>query len=299
MPRQDMDPRPEIAFAAWVAKEKDKHTGRNTLDEEQGYIPLPRLQEYWTRQKISAILRSFDTPLTLDIDTIRDEYLCIFSVLVKTSTTRRFLESIIRHNLDDTRWPMDHCPAEYPWLDSQNSKEEFQDILEKQWTFFPLFLRRSKLNDRTLQEKHILPFASYDYLKHCGSASIFKVEVPNHSNDLVPCGHSADREVFVLKKYDLKDDQKSYETEVEALTMFRNSPSPNLITYHGSFRNESTGYLLLEYADQGNLEEFFSSQEHPQSAKDVEMFWTSLLRTLTGLDRIHQVMTANNYLIQG
>jgi serine/threonine protein kinase len=81
--------------------------------------------------------------------------------------------------------------------------------------------------------------------------------------------------------------------------MFRNSPSPNLITYHGSFRNESTGYLLLEYADQGNLEEFFSSQEHPQSAKDVEMFWTSLLRTLTGLDRIHQVMTANNYLIQG
>ncbi|KAI8623409.1 hypothetical protein F5Y19DRAFT_468532 [Xylariaceae sp. FL1651] len=299
MPSQDTDPRPELAFADWARKEKTKHTGHDLMGEKQGYIPLPALREYWMPQQISAILRSFDTPLTVDITTIRDNYLRIFSVVVMTSMTRPFLETFIKHGLEDTCWPMNYCPSEYPWLESGDYKEKFKDILEKQWTFFPLVLRRSKLNDRILHDKQILPFVSCECIPHSGSAIILKVEVSDHLNNLVPSGQDAERNFFVLKKYNLKSQRKAYVTEVEALTLFRNSPSQNLITYYGSFRNDIAGYLLLEYVDQGNLEEFFSSKAHPQTYKDVEIFWTSLSWTLSGLDRIHQLMTATDYVMQG
>ena len=45
--------------------------------------------------------------------------------------------------------------------------------------------------------------------------------------------------------------------------------------------------LLLEYADQGTLEEYLEKTSPPSSAEDIIDLWESVLRVIIGVIRIH------------
>ncbi|KAI1267594.1 hypothetical protein F5Y18DRAFT_415728 [Xylariaceae sp. FL1019] len=284
---KDQDPQPEVDFGKWCDFEKKHHIGRTLSGVEEQYVPLPSLRDYWTQQRIHTILQSFDPPLIHDIKTIQTFYIRIFSTLVYASKTQKFLRSILESGLDDSHWPMTH--DQFPNSRLLRSHES-KGILDSQWLFCPFFLTRAKLSGALISDKHILPFTSCTDLPGPGSAVITEVEVPRHAHDLVPEVQASDPHKFVIKRYDMNHGQRSYEKEVKALTLFRNSPSPNLIEYFGSFKTERSGYLILEYADRGDLESLFDQPIYPQSPQDRKLFWTSLYRTLCGLDRVHQLM---------
>ena len=47
--------------------------------------------------------------------------------------------------------------------------------------------------------------------------------------------------------------------------------------------------MLLEYADKGNLEEYFQRTQPPSTGEDIVKFWRSLFNVLKALSRIHEV----------
>ncbi|RYO86107.1 hypothetical protein DL762_004902 [Monosporascus cannonballus] len=72
--------------------------------------------------------------------------------------------------------------------------------------------------------------------------------------------------------------------------MLMNIHSDNIITYHGSFRQNGTYNLILDYADGGSLGDLLGKQVPPSAAEDIEQFWRSLFGVLNGLQSIHQWM---------
>jgi len=65
------------------------------------------------------------------------------------------------------------------------------------------------------------------------------------------------------------------------------------VKFYGSFRQLGSYCLILEYADGGNLGEFFQGQAPPSTPEDVILFWKSLFQVFIGLERIHQLISYN------
>lgn len=78
-------------------------------------------------------------------------------------------------------------------------------------------------------------------------------------------------------------------TEKRAFDILNESDRPpnNIIGYHGSFIHGGGFNLILEYADQGNLQEFMEEHGPPPTGEDIIVFWTALAEILNGLQTIH------------
>jgi len=93
-----------------------------------------------------------------------------------------------------------------------------------------------------------------------------------------------------LKTYETKEAETYYTNEVNAFRELRNEPySPNLIGFYGSFIQNGTYNVLLEYADQGDLENYLKTRTPPSRGGDIIRFWRGLFGILNALDLIHNV----------
>ena len=65
-------------------------------------------------------------------------------------------------------------------------------------------------------------------------------------------------------------------------------PSPFVIAYYGSFVDDGTYNIILEYADRGNLEDFLKTTTEPSTCEDMIEFWDRLCSITHGLALIHR-----------
>lgn len=90
-----------------------------------------------------------------------------------------------------------------------------------------------------------------------------------------------------MKTYFTSEAKRYYNTEVAA---FRNiGLNSNIIEFHGSFTRGDTYNVLLEYADKGNLADYFKSESPPSEGKEIIQFWEAMFTLIDALRRIHQV----------
>ena len=97
---------------------------------------------------------------------------------------------------------------------------------------------------------------------------------------------------YVLKTYDNNDTTAKdfYKTEVDNFRRLRSGKcDPNLLRYYGSFTQNGSYNLILEYADQGTLEDFFERVPPPSRPETIYKFWHGLVEILSALDAIHNV----------
>lgn len=94
---------------------------------------------------------------------------------------------------------------------------------------------------------------------------------------------------FVLKTYRGPDAKQQHEAEKAAFAKLRSdtNPSPYVIAYHGSFVDEGTENIILEYADQGSFEEFMMRTPKPSTSRDMLEFWDRFSYITHGLASIH------------
>jgi len=62
----------------------------------------------------------------------------------------------------------------------------------------------------------------------------------------------------------------------------------SIIGLHGSFVQNDTYNLVLEYANKGTLEDYFRTTAPPYSGDDVIKFWRGLFSVLYALKVIHE-----------
>ena len=64
-------------------------------------------------------------------------------------------------------------------------------------------------------------------------------------------------------------------------------PSEHIIAYYGSFIHGHSYNIILEYADQGTLEDFMRKTDSPSSAEDSLLLWDRLFDVTHGVMTIH------------
>jgi hypothetical protein len=63
-----------------------------------------------------------------------------------------------------------------------------------------------------------------------------------------------------------------------------------LIGFYGNYVQGNNYNLILEYADQGNLEQYFENTDPPCEEDDIMKFWRGMFGILKALDSIHKSM---------
>jgi hypothetical protein len=99
---------------------------------------------------------------------------------------------------------------------------------------------------------------------------------------------------FALKTYRSHEAAKYYECEVAAFRGLNRSPNPFLIAFYGNYTQGDTYNLILEYADEGSLEQYFSKHNPPDEEEDIVNFWTSLFGIFKALASIHKAPRNSN-----
>ena len=300
-PDTDIDPTPISDFSNWVNETKQLYTGKDVAENSPNYIPPNVLQEYWNRRRVYRVMQApRNHSLSFDIDTIRREYIRTFSTLVISGRIES-LGSFTGWHLDDARLPLEAPPEEWP--KDPFHQRLFADICEHQWVFFPFVFAPDQLQDRRLDNRRVLPIESIEDIVHGDAAVIRKITIHDSCNNLVPkvslqSKSRPTQRVFVLKSYHSHKFEHLYLNEIKALVGLKNCPSPHVITFYGSFRQHGSYNLILEYADGGNLADFFRNTPLPKGS-DVGRFWKSLSATLQGIDRVHQLMIVGDKALNG
>ncbi|KAI0388006.1 hypothetical protein F5Y04DRAFT_241477 [Hypomontagnella monticulosa] len=290
------NPEPISEFCSFVERKKRRYIGLDSSDNDKNFIPLDALQDYWTNPRINKVLKAFRPSLTFDIDTIRNHYIRTFSTLVYCGCVAN-LGEFTKHNLDDGKLPLRTHPG--VWDGGPYFDKLFSAVFEHQWCFFPLIFSDAQLDDCHLDDNHVLPIEKQIQISHGDAATIQQIRIHDSCNSLVK--KDRDRPIqqrFVLKTYHRPKFEKLYENEVKALRMLKNSRSPNVITYYGSFRQTDTYNIILEYADGGDLAGFLKTR--PPKGADVMRFWRSLIPCLIGLGHVHRLMlTVEDHDVNG
>lgn len=98
-----------------------------------------------------------------------------------------------------------------------------------------------------------------------------------------------------MKEYRETELDFSFSNEVEAYTVLENQgemekASKYFLRYYGSFIQNGKGFILLEYADQGSLLDFFRKNHLPHERGELHRLWKSLSSNLLrGLEMLHSL----------
>ncbi|KAI1470360.1 uncharacterized protein F4812DRAFT_449905 [Daldinia caldariorum] len=273
----NQDPRPFTDFSRYIDKKQKRFIGLDASDNDTSFIPFYVLRDYWTKNRISSVLKaSSGTRLTPNIDNIHNHYIRIFSILV--------------YDLNDAKLPLKQHPAE--WSQSPIHKSLFDLVFKHQWIFFPLIFNDDHLDDHCLDDNVVLPIEKLTQISQGDAAIVQMIKIDDSCNSLTPKNLRGrpDQDIFVLKTYHSPKFERLYVNEIKALRLLKSSPSPNIVTYYGSFQQNGTYNIILEHADKGDLADLFKERRRPEGA-DIEQFWKSLVpQCLDGLGRIHHLM---------
>ncbi|KAK0652661.1 hypothetical protein B0T16DRAFT_427050 [Cercophora newfieldiana] len=266
-----VNPEPFRRFAEFVADIKPKHVGRDIAGNPKSYVPLTALRER--------------------------QYLRIFSTLVYTGhdAVRNLQPLFISRKLTDENLPRRDRPN--TWPDEKFFREFFKEIVGNQWQFFPLNFCPEDLQDLYVDDECILPIDSPVQIAHSNTTVVERFDIHAEFNDLE---RQPKKKTFVFKIYHNKRYEEYYENELRALRRLSVQSSENVVKFYGSFRQLGSYCLILEYADGGDLGEFFDNCPPPSTPEDVVLFWKSLFQVFSGLERIHQLISYNDdELIKG
>jgi len=60
------------------------------------------------------------------------------------------------------------------------------------------------------------------------------------------------------------------------------------VGFYGSFTQNGTFNLLLQFADGGTLLDFYQKAAPPREVGDIRQFWKNIFAVMKGLHRVHQ-----------
>jgi serine/threonine protein kinase len=127
---------------------------------------------------------------------------------------------------------------------------------------------------------------------------IFHLAADNRSDSFQGWVSSSDHS-YVLKTYTGEEARVYYEREVEAFMRLadyaKEYPNPHMIGYYGSFEYQGTYNIILEYADQGTLEDYMKNTLPPTGGHDIIAFWESFLQVIKPIARLHEQDLEKNH----
>ncbi|KAK1777130.1 HET-domain-containing protein [Copromyces sp. CBS 386.78] len=182
---------------------------------------------------------------------------------------------------------------------TEHKKNSFCD---RQWTFLaPVLFPNMKNPILKLEPRHILPWIKEDQ-KLIGSGSFGEVRqvTPSQSNIVDPAFQGSPIAVKALKNVDKGDDEENdvqnsrneWDREVRTHINIKNMKDgkghAHIIPFFGAIEKGTSRYLLFQWADGGNLRDFWKSHPNPTpTAALVEKFLHQLRGIADALYNLH------------
>lgn len=92
---------------------------------------------------------------------------------------------------------------------------------------------------------------------------------------------------------------KAFENEKDFYANLENLPVENLhhyfLRYYGAFVVKGRGFIILEYADQGSLQDFLKQNNLPYSHQELQELWSRLSDLFLGLAIIHNLHDSGDH----
>ena len=108
---------------------------------------------------------------------------------------------------------------------------------------------------------------------------------------------------FVLKVYHSRGAEEQCRREVEGFVHVRSRitgrDEQSIIGFYGSYKHGETWNVILEYANEKTLEDYFKEHPTPRTGAEIYRFWKSLLPLNRALDGIHDLVFKDNSARRG
>lgn len=301
------------AFRRWISKTRRRGIGGSNHATQCDFIPFSAVKEYLgASNRVESLLASICAK-HVDAQVVREHYLRPLAILLLIGQGPMIEHFVQYRSLMDHRLPFRTCPEDFP---HSADPELFSRFHIQQWQFCVADLEYNM--DFHLHKEEILPIISKEEIGRGGNANVYKIVVEAEYNKLVPDRWKVPvmivapskllveltwgqerpselRNTFVLKTYRGPDAKEQHKTEHDAFINLRHDgkPSPFIIAYYGSFIDDDTYNIILEFADRGNLEHFMRTMPAPSTLEDMLVLWDRLRRITHGLAVIHGSSDAN------
>ncbi|KAH0539072.1 hypothetical protein FGG08_004370 [Glutinoglossum americanum] len=294
----DHDPAVQ-GFLSWFGDACVKGTLGPVSTPNQLFMPSMRLTGYLNdsirlRRILEALFGNSDLPTSPE--EIQGKYEKIFGILLRIGRGR-YITHFVEYQLRDEKLPFDNRPTHFPT--ESGDDHFFEDFCDQQWIFCPPTFQRGEVNVH-YDSKRILPIIYKEELCGGSSANVYKIILHKSYDRLSRSEQSpanakqgpSDRfaNTFVLKTYKNKDAKQYYKNEVDGFKRIQSGGwfDPNMICFYGSYIQDDSYNVLLDYADRGTLEEHFQRSGQPP-AEHIIPFWRELFSVIKPVMRIHEV----------
>ncbi|KAM7214252.1 Protein kinase-like domain containing protein [Rhypophila decipiens] len=272
--------------------DRKKTTGINGHGIEDHYVAFHELKEYWMHDRVKNLLYSFNPPVNVDVDNIIEHFLRTFSILAYINRVS-WITWFLRNEFSDEKWLHwdEGMPNNFPKHD--DGEKLWNEIISNKWIFCPFQFGPKLPYQRPLDPRCILPITVLEKLTpHSVDEEVAVVErVQIHSAYDQLSRSRQDNSTsnsIVFKRYVSHRAKELWENEVAIFTSIKDrGPCDQIVEYYGSFCQNDTYTIMLEYADRGNLLSMMESEEAPSCVEELLRLWGGLAHLFKGLTRIH------------
>lgn len=269
-------------------------------DSRRGFVPRKQVRAYFTKDRyraISSILRVIlgDQSSEISARDVAENCSRIFCILYLINKANFIPIFVHFHSLFDRNLPFWDKPPNFPTDPSDaNDGHFFKAFYDAQWRFCaPQMPPHSKLH---YESNQILPIVSLERVANGNSGIVYKAFIHSGHDELLGQKHSPVKPTlqpnrcYAIKTFNRGDAQQSHYRESTAFTQVTEAgmrSTPGMIRFFGSFSYKDTFSIVLEYADTGNLENYFKTMAAPQSPQETIAFWSQLLEITKAISGLH------------
>lgn len=259
-------------------------------EERRAFVPLDVISRYFEenhKARLDDVLAavydgSDDSP---DAGDIFPSHIRVFCILLEIGMGR-YIHNFTAYQLNDRRLPYDPQAKPTAFPQAPERPDFFEAFCQKQWRFCAAEFSPPMSNLR-FEEERILPIIEKQLIAGGGSATLYLIKLHGSYNELDPTpkvwylvNKRADTNYlhqlqiqdpnnplankFVLKTYLGREAEKYYKSETEAFKKLKHQvDASDLIGFYGSYRQGNSYNIILEYANEGTLEDYFRNMEPP------------------------------------
>ncbi|XTI93229.1 kinase-like protein [Cenococcum geophilum] len=271
-------------------------TGTNTADSR--FLPDKALDEYFKDDAcLLSLLKAvipFDGHRPVRLCTLRRRFIKIFAILLCIGHGNFIKLFVEDDDLSDKKLPFTNRPTTFPSAGASD-EQFFISFSNQQWMFCAPTLTYEPYS--YWPARRILPIIDKQEIGDGGSAKTYKIKVHPDYNRLGPKNSDDPHaNIFVLKIFKPNDLEDSYRKEVQAFVALRTNTArnPSMIGFYGSYRHGESCNLILEYANEGTLEDYLQKCSPPTTGPDIYKFWSGLLGLIKALEAIHYIVSGDS-----
>ena len=156
---------------------------------------------------------------------------------------------------------------------------EFETILDPKGKEHMVFNAQELNDDVFIGDKS----SDFEYLQLLGEGGFGKV---------LKVSSLINHKIYAMKILDLVDDdrlskedkEKYFTSEIELLKQLNH---PNIVKYYKSFREEDKLYIIMEYFDNGDLDDYIKVLKFDKNLDKKPEIWNIFYQSLSGLNYLH------------